>query len=224
MAKKHVSAKHLQINKSQSVILGAAAIAAFMLVFSAVAGKALVDQIVYNNKIISGKKTAVEQLEKNVKAADPLIDSYKAFVGPSQNMLGGNPTGTGPKDGDNARLTLNALPSVYDFPALTASFEKILTSQNLLISNISGSDDEVAQAANQSSPQPEPVEMPIEASATGNYDSIKSAIDLMGKSIRPFHINTLQISGGETSMTMTVNAKTYYQPAVNFDVTKKAVK
>ena len=224
MAGKHVSAKHLQINKSQSVILGSAAIAAFLLVFSAVSGKALVDQIIYNNKIISAKKQAVSQLEKNVAASDQLVGAYKAFVGPSQNMIGGNPTGSGPRDGDNAKLTLNALPSKYDFPALTTSLEKILSSQNLEIANITGNDDEVAQSGNGSSPEPKPVEMPIEATATGGYTNIQTAVDLLGKSIRPFQVDSLQLSGNQTKMTMTLKARTYFQPALNFDVTKKAVK
>lgn len=224
MPKAHLSAKHLQITKSQTVIVASAAVAAFLLVFSLVASKSLIDQISYNNRVISAKKTAVNQLRTNTETADQLVNSYKAFVGTSQNALGGNPQGTGPRDGDNSKIVLNALPSVYDFPALTTSLEKLLTSQQLEIASITGNDDEVAQSANEASPNPEPVEIPFEISGTGTYGAVQSTVDVFGKSIRPFKIETIQLSGGQTSMTLSMTAKTYYQPAKNFSITKKVVK
>ncbi len=224
MAKAHLSAKHIQITKSQTVIVASAAIAAFMLVFSIVASKSLIDQISYNNRVISAKKIAVNQLRTNTETADQLVNSYKAFVGTSQNVLGGNPQGTGPRDGDNSKVILNALPSVYDFPALTTSLEKLLTSQQLEIASITGNDDEVAQSANEASPNPEAVEIPFELSGTGTYGAVQSTVDVFGKSIRPFKIETIQLSGGQTSMTLSMTAKTYYQPAKNFNITKKVVK
>lgn len=221
---KSLSIKHIQISKSQTVMVLAAASAAFMLVFAVVSGKALVDQIAYNNKVINGKKTAVNQLLKNTQEADQLISSYKAFVGTTKNVLGGNPQGTGQRDGDNARIVLNALPSKYDFPALTTSVEKLLLGQKLQIASITGSDDEVTQSNQQSSPKPSVIEIPFEMSATGTYGAVQSAVDVFGKSIRPFRIQTMQLSGGQTSMTMNMTAVTYYQPARNFDLTKKVVR
>lgn len=224
MAKAQLSAKHLQITKSQSTILLATAAAAFLLVFSIVASKALIDQIVYNNRVISAKKVAVKQLSANTESAEKLVNSYKAFVGTTKNVLGGNPQGTGPRDGDNAKIILNALPSKYDFPALTTSLEKLLLTQQLEIASITGNDDEVAQGATGSSPDPKGIEIPFELSATGTYSSVQSAIDVFGKSIRPFNVKTMQLSGGQTSMTMTMTGHAYYQPAKNFNITKKVVK
>ncbi len=224
VSKIHLSAKHLQINKSQTTIVIAAALAAFMLVFAIVASKSLVDQITYNNRVITEKKKAVSQLRTNTQTAEKLMTAYKAFAGTTQNVLGGNPQGTGPRDGDNAKIVLNALPSKYDFPALTTSLEKLLVSQQLEIASITGNDDEVAQGATPSSPNPEAVDIPFEISATGTYAAIQSTVDVFGKSIRPFHIETVQLSGGQSSMTMSMTAKTYYQPAKNFNITKKVVK
>lgn len=221
---KRVSTKHLQIDKSQTVILVSAALAAFLLVTSVVAGKSLTDQIVYNTKVINAKKEAVTQLRTNVQTTEQLVNSYKAFVGTTQNIIGGNPQGTGPRDGDNAKIVLNALPSKYDFPALAASIEKLVTSQNLQITNITGNDDEVAQAANESSPEPTAVEIPYEFSVTGSYTDIQNLINVFGKSIRPFKFNTIQLAGGQQNMTMTVTGNTFYQPAKNFNITKKVIK
>lgn len=224
MSKSNLSVKHLQINKSQSVILIAAALAAFLLMFSAVASKALVDQILYNNKVISAKKTAVSTLRQNADSSEKLVSEYKAFVGTSQNLLGGNPQGTGPRDGDNSKIILNALPSRYDFPAVTTSIEKMVVSQNLQISSITGNDDEVAQSENSSSPDPEPIDMPFEVAVTGGYGSIRKLIDVFDKSIRPFQVETMQLAGNESTMTLSMTGKTFYQPAKNFNMTKKVIK
>ncbi len=174
--------------------------------------------------MIETKRTAVKQLKTNEQTAQQLVTSYKAFVAADTNVIGGNALGTGQRDGDNAKIVLDALPSKYDFPALTSSLEKMLTEQKLTIASISGSDDEVAQGANQASPQPIAVEIPFEVSATGPYKDIQGSLDVFGKSIRPFHLKTLQLSGGQSNMTMAITGKSYYQPAKNFNVTQKVVR
>ncbi len=92
------------------------------------------------------------------------------------------------------------------------------------IENISGSDDEVAQAENTSSPTPEAVPMPFQISANGSYQASQGLIDVLDKSIRPFQIQKLQFAGGETDMSVKIEAQTYYQPAKNFNITKKVVR
>jgi len=218
------SIKRVQIDKSQSTMLITTAVAAFFLAFMLVGGKALVDQIRYQNKVIGTKKEAVAQLRSNVQATSSLNNSYKAFVSTSQNVIGGNPQGTGQEDGDNAKIILDALPSKYDFPALATSIEKIINSQNMAISSIGGSDDEVAQIEKEASPSPETVEMPFQVSVTGNYQGAQGLITAFNRSIRPFQIKKLSISGSQNQMTMNIDGTTYYQPAKNFNITKKVVK
>lgn len=218
------SIKHVQIDKSQSTMLIMAGIAAFVLAFSLVGGKALVDQILYQNRVISAKKVAVQQLRSNVQAVSSLETSYKAFVNTPQNVLGGNPQGNGPNDGDNAKIVLDALPSKYDFPALTSSIEKLVTDQQLTINSISGNDDEVAQTGNGTSPNPKPIDMPFQLSANGSYKSTQSLIDTFNRSIRPIQIQKLQITGLQANLSLKIEAKSYYQPGKNFNMTKKVVK
>lgn len=220
----HVSVKRVQIDKSQSTMLIVAAVAGFFLAFALVGGKALIDQIAYQNRVIGAKKEAVAQLRSNVQATSNLVSSYKAFVTTSQNVIGGNPQGNGPRDGDNAKIVLDALPSKYDFPALGTSLEKLITEQNMAIDNITGSDDEVAQTEKQSSPAPEPEAIPFQVAATGSYQSTQGLIDAFNRSVRPFQIQKLKITGSQSSMSVTVEAQTYYQPAKNFNIAKKVVK
>lgn len=219
-----LSVKRVLIDKSQSRMLVATAIAAFMAAFALVGGKMMIDQIMYQNRVISAKKDAVKQLRTNAQAASSLVTSYKTFISTSKNVLGGNPQGTGPQDGDNAKLVLDALPSKYDFPALATSVEQITKSQGMSVDSISGSDDEVNQVGNESSPNPEPIAMPFQLTANGNYQQAQQLIATFDKSIRPFQIKKMQISGGQSNMSVQIEAQSFYQPAKNFNITKKVVK
>jgi hypothetical protein len=223
MAKMQLSTKRILINKTNSRIVAYTAVAAFMVVFTLVASKTLISQAAYQNRVISAKKTAVSQLKTDIQSTSDLVTAYKAFVDTPQNKIGGDPNGTGPKDGDNAKIVLDALPSKYDFPALATSLEKLLTSQNVQIQSITGTDDEVAQSTAQSTGDPQPVPMPFQISVIGKYQSIQGLVNTFNASIRPFQIQTLQLSGDENNMTLTMTAQTFYQPEKVFNVSKKVV-
>jgi hypothetical protein len=139
-------------------------------------------------------------------------------------MLAGSTEGVGERDGDNAKLVLDALPSKYDFPALTTSLEKVIIAQNLKILGISGTDQEADQAANQISPDPQPISMPFQVEVTGSYGSIQSLVNVFLHSIRPFQIQTLELSGDESSMTATINAQTFYQPEKSLEIKQEVVR
>jgi hypothetical protein len=178
----------------------------------------------YQNRVIGTKKTALKQLRSDLEARDSLQQSYKAFIGESPNVLGGDPKGLGDKDGDNSKLVLDALPSKYDFPALTTSLEKVITGQNLKIVNISGTDQEADQATKQTSPDPQPVAMPFQTQVSGPYTSIQSLVGVFLRSIRPFQIQTLELSGDESSMSATITAQTFYQPEKSLEIKQEVVK
>ena len=224
MARTTSFTKRSLINKANSTMVVATAAAAFVLVFALVAGKSLVGQMSYQNRVIGIKKTALKQLQADLEARDSLQQSYKAFIAESPNVLGGDPKGTGDKDGDNSELVLDALPSKYDFPALTTSLEKIITSQNLKIVNISGTDQEADQATKQTSPDPQPVAMPFQTQVSGPYTSVQSLVDVFLRSIRPFQIQTLELSGDESSMSATITAQTFYQPEKSLEIKQEVVK
>ena len=223
MARTTSLTKRSLISKANSTIVTATSIAAFVLVFSLIASKALFSQMGYQNRVIDAKKTAVVQLKDNLEARDSLVTSYKSFVDRPQNMLGGDPSGNGPQDGDNAKIVLDALPSVYDFPALATSLEKLITSQNLQITGITGTDQELEQqAAMESTPQPVP--MPFQIQVTGSYDSVKNLVDLFDRSVRPFQVQSMSLGGNQSNMTLTLSAQTYYQPEKNFKINTQVVK
>jgi Tfp pilus assembly protein PilO len=226
MARTTAFTKRSLINKANSTMVIATTVAAFALVFGLVAGKALVSQMGYQNRVVSAKKIALNRLKGDLAARTTLKNSYDNFVAQNPNVIAGDKNGTGSKDGDNAQIVLDALPSKYDFPGLTTSLEKLITDQGLKIVSISGTDEEATQASNATSPDPKPVAMPFQFQANGSYNSIKSLVDTLQNSIRPFQIQTLEMtSPGDTSnMNITIAAQTYYQPEKDLKITSKVVK
>lgn len=212
------------ITKANSRIVTMSAIAAFVVVFTVVAGKTLVGQVAYQNRVIGAKKKALATLQSDLNARDSLVSAYKSFVGTPQNVLGGDPDGTGDQDGDNAKIILDALPSKYDFPALATSLEKLISSQGLAIVSINGTDEEATYASSQSSASPEPIAMPFQVQVAGSYEGIKNLIDVFERSVRPIQVQKVEFSGDEGSMSIIISAQTYYQPEKNLNITTEVVK
>lgn len=224
MPKISFSSKRLQIDKANTIIVATVAVASFFAIFSLFASKSLLSKRAYQGEIIKGKETAKKQLEDNLSARTRLVESYKQFAEAPENLLGGNPKGTGDKDGDNARLILDSLPSKYDFPALASSLEKILGNSSFREVNISGIDDEIAQGQTGSKPNPEAVEIPFTVGVEANYDSSIDLLNIFERSIRPFKIKALSIQGTNANLKISLTAKTFYLPEKSLNIEKKVVK
>lgn len=217
--------KRLAISKSKAQMVAAVSVASFVTVFCLIASKAVLSQNTYQARVISAKEKAHKQLQTNLRAYDSLSTSYRIFDSKNPNVLGGTISGSGDNDGSNSKLILDALPPTYNFPALTSSLEKILADRGLKVSSITGTDDELAQQANTSSPTPQPVTMPFTFTVNGaNYTALAQLTDALQHSIRPIQIDTMNLSGGANDMTATFTAHTYYQPAKSLQIDKKVIK
>lgn len=223
MAELPAFSKRAMILKANSRMVIATSVAVFLVVFCSVSAKALISQASYQNRVIAAKKTALSTLKNDLSARDALVASYKSFVGTSQNVIGGNPSGTGDKDGDNAKIVLDALPSQYDFPALATSLEKLVSSQGLTIDGITGNDDEVTQSSQSISDNPTPVPMSFELNVSGSYDSIKNFVNVLERSIRPIQVQRVDLSGSDGVMKATIEAQTYYQPQKSLNIKSEVV-
>lgn len=220
----NVSAKQLQIDRDNAAMLIAVGVAAFLVVFSLFASKALLTQRSYQARVISKKKIALKQLKTDIDQVDKLRVSYQEFADQQQNILGGNAKGSGDHDGENPRVILDALPSKYDFPALTTSINKILTLNSFTPKTISGNDDEVAQASSQPAETPVPVEIPFSVSVDAPANDTKKLLQVFEHSVRPMQLQNLTIKGGGTSVSVDLVYKTYYQPSKKFDIKTEKVK
>jgi hypothetical protein len=216
-----LSLKRVGIDKTNSRILATMAISAFLTVFFLVASYMLFTQLTYQNRVIKEKKKAVAQLKENLTARDSLVSSYTTFAESGQNFIGGTSTGNGPKDGNNAKLVLDALPSTYDYPALTTSLEKVALDQKVKIGGIVGSDDQVNQQLKADSSAP--IEMPFEVRLAGDYGAIQRLINAFDLSIRPIQFKSMKLSGDEKEVTANIIAQTFYQPEKKLDIKTKVV-
>ncbi len=220
-----LTTKRLEISKANAQIVGVAAAAAFVTIFCLFAFKAEFSQNRYNARVTTAKEKAHHQLQNNIQTSEKLSKSYKKFDSQDPNIINGNPSGTGDNDGRNSKLILNALPSAYDFPALASSIEKILTNGGFNVTKVSGIDNQLSQQSNANSPNPQAVSMPFSFEVSNaNYASLGQLMAKLQQSIRPIQVDSIDLSGGATSMTLTVNAHTYFQPAKNVNITKKVVK
>lgn len=223
-----LSSKKIQLDKAQSSMLAIVTIATVLSVFFLVSAKSLISQATYQKRLIDARRDAVEQLQENVKSANSLIEHYNTvFEGSSPtNLIGGrkdpSPNAV-PPNGTNGRIVLNALPSSYDFPALITSVSKILRDNGISSPNISGSDEsETISTDSQSTPTAREIELIIGGS--GNYGSIQKLVKDIERSIRPFDVTSMQLRGSDAQMFITMNTKTYFQPAKSLSIGSKEIK
>lgn len=224
-SKMRFSFKQLQIDKATTTMVIFIAGATALCIFSLFASRALLSQRTYQAKLISRKEVAKKQLAANIAAKDSLVESYQQFVSLPQNVIGGSPTGQGQNDGDNARIILDALPSKYDFPALTTSLEKLVSTPGLglRVESIGGIDDEIAQGQAVVD-NPAPVEMPFQLEVSGQYTSIQQLVNIFERSVRPFDIQSMSFNGTDASLRFSMTAKTYYQPEKKVNIKLENVK
>lgn len=215
---KKVSVKHVQLNKNQSTMLAVVALAVVLVIFGLFATKSMISEGLYQRRVLDAKRAVASQLQSNYTAAKKLVSQYGVFASQDPNILGGSATGNGPTDGDNARIVLDALPSTYDAPALATSVEKIMSDLNVTIDSISVTDDpSVNPDTPQANPQAKPITFNFEA--TTSFDVAGKLLQDFERSIRPFDLNTLEITGTDSSMRLNVGMTTYYQPAKSLNLT-----
>lgn len=217
------SAKEMQIDKANASIVLFVSLAAIVMAFSLVAVKSLLSQRSYQARVITQQEAALKVAKADLQAVSKLSASYENFDSKTPNIIGGNSTGTSAQDGTNSKIVLDALPSEYDFPALVTSMEKLVTDRGFKGGAVSGTDDP-ALGGSVSTPTPVPTDIPLNLSVTGSYNSVKDLVEVLQKSIRPVKINTIQLSGSDTGLTLNVGAKTYFQQAKNLNITTKVVK
>jgi hypothetical protein len=214
MAKLEASTKRLAITKANAQMLSVAVVAAFISVFCLVASSNLWTEHSFQSRVISADVKADNQLSADVKAEKAVVKSYEAFVNQPTNIIGGSSTAnSGTNIGNNATIVLDALPSQYDFPALATSIGKILSNGNLNVTSIGGTDEASSYPSSNGTADPAPVEIPFSFEiSNASYLSVQNLFQTLQKSIRPIVIDNITLSGTDTSMDLSVNAHTFFQP------------
>lgn len=218
----HTSIKHDIISRDSTRIVVAVAITVFLIVFCGFAIKTLFSQSLYHNRVISEKEKTLDRLKQNKDALETLEQSYNAFVSEPENILGGNPNGLGPIDGNNRKIVLDALPGKYDYPALSSSFEKILVEGGYNVGSIGGAEQRnVEQTA---TANVTPIEIPYKFTFTSTLEETKTLLRTLESSIRPMHVDRLSVQiGGEGILTTSVTLHTFYTQPKTFELGSKEI-
>lgn len=220
------SAKHLAIGKANAQIVIAVGAASFIVIFCLVASKAIFSQYNYQSRVIAAVKTADNQLDTNITTYHGLVQSYTKFNSASPNVIGNPVTGT---SNDNTQVILDALPGAYDFPALATSLEYILTATGTQ-GEINGNDTSGISSVTApsttatTSSTGSAVSIPFGFSITdASYGSAQTFLQYLQQSIRPMPVDSMTLTGSQGSLSMTIDAHTYYQPAKTLNISKEAV-
>ena len=225
------STKKVQVDKGKTVIFATVSVAAIVVVGALMVSKGLWGQASYLGRVADKKEAAVKQLEDNKAAVTALTDSYNSFVNQAPNLLGGSTVGDGERDGTNATLVLDALPSKYDFPAVASSLEKLLFGYT--INAVNGTDQNAAAAAAAvAAPADETVvaapvggvsEIPFAFEVETDYKGFRQLINTFNSSIRPFHITKIELNGTNDKLSVVIDGKTFYQAETGMKVTEEDV-
>lgn len=189
--------------KSNTVIVTVMVVCMLALVVCVVLGKALFDEISFKQHVLSEKRAANTVLAQNVENIPVLTENYQEM----QN------------DGLTSEQVLNALPVTDDFPALATNAERIAELSQVSLGSISvdsssGSSGDVVADSGTSAPVP----VPVQISVRGSYANIVRFLGNLERSARPIVIEELTASGTNQTLTVEVDATTYYQAPTTAEV------
>jgi hypothetical protein len=223
--KTNISTKSLQIDKNQSAILIAVIVATIICVFCLTSAKVLFSQAMYQRRVINARNSSAKQIEEDINNANALKNQYNSvFLGSdSENIIGGSVQGTQPHDGDNGKIVLDALPTTYDFPALLTSVSNLLNADGVGTQSIGGSDQSSTFNSDPTyNPQVQKVNLTVSGATT--YDNAKRLVTDLERSIRPFDVTHLTLTGNESNLTLALDLTTYFQPAKSLSIPSKEIK
>lgn len=218
------STRRIAISKASTQMVIVASIASFITIFCLVSLNYLNGLYSFQGQVLAADQKANNQLNTDSVAARNLLVSYKNFIDQPTNAIGGNSQSIKSSNGgNNATIVLDALPSQYDFPALTTSIAKLLDNENVNITSIGGT-DQSASISNAPMSNPAPVQIPFTFSIdNANYTTVQALLVELERSTRPMQIDSIDITGTDTNMTVSVSAHTYFQPAKKFTITKETI-
>ncbi len=198
--------KRKQLEKANSTVFVAVAIAAVIVMFSLISTRFMWNKKSYNDRVITAKTKARNDIKQNVENLGKLAEQFPALDN-SATL--------------NATTILHALPPLYDYASLATSLNAIAITSGVTFNGSSGQD--TSADAIKSAPVSKPIEIPITLQVTGSYDAIKTYMTNLERSIRPIQVSNVSYSGSSDQLQAQIQAITYYQPARSFDVTKMEV-
>lgn len=215
--------KRQQIEKANRSMFAWVAGASVIVAFAVVAGQFMVQQGLFNEKVLSEKRATDRTLTENLQAVDTLKEEVNVLL--ANNNLAES---RAQSDDSNLQVVLDALPPTQDSLNLGTSLQSVLLGSRVQriesisvdgSTSVDSSSVEDASVENVDGPQ----EIPFRFTIVGNYDQIKDALNVLQRSIRPIQITSIGVEGTDTNLTATVEAVTYYQPEKTIELRERTV-
>lgn len=210
------SQKHMQIKKSSAQSFIAVVVASVVVSMTLVLANIMYDTSKFNSKVQGALEDTKLQLVANIEAVDSLEKSFAAL----QN--GDNLIAKQPEDKKNSEIILDSLPSVYDFPEIASSVNRLAEISEVELVAFQGTD--LGSDATNQSTLVEPIKIPFSVEVKGSYSAIAKFLLNSERNIRPIIVKSVSLSVSGNELSASVSAETSYQPAFDITIQKEVIR
>ena len=213
--------KRQQIQSANKTMFVWVVIAATAVTICLVLAQFLVRQFLFNVKIINAKSQTNQTLITNAASFTSVKDSVNKLIADSKlTKLRVAPEDTA------LQVIIDALPTVDDRAALGTSLQQkvfsrsgvAIDSLNVIDASVAASEPSLAGGVTQ------PQEIIFSVALSGSYEQVRQAIDDLNKSIRPFDIQTIRVSGDGGNLSVNISLKTFYLPKTTVQLRQEPIK
>jgi hypothetical protein len=220
--------KRTQIAKANRTMFIWIAIASALVGTAAVVSIFFAQKLIYTEKVLGEKQTTVSTLDSNLKVASELEKEIRALSANSALIASKASEGQQP-----LQVVLDALPSEANSLALGASLQQRLltgisgdfTLESLQVDQVSGveilSDDNSVDA---SGSETAANQITFSFGVVGDQAALRQVLQNLERSIRTIEVTTLTIEMSESSISMRVEGRAFYEPAKTIELQDKEVK
>lgn len=218
-------------NANRTMFIWVAAVSA--VVGIAIVGSVfLVQQALFNEKVLKVKSTTASTLRKN-NSAIPELENQVRQMNTNQGLI----DSMAPNQTQPIRVVLDALPSEANSPAFGSSLQaKFLNDPALKIESLnidpvagveSQTDNSVVNASGSAKTDDSSHEIVFSFSVStdgNNASALKDLLRKLERSIRAIDITSLKIESQSTRIVLSVDGRAFYEPAKTVELKEKTVK
>lgn len=214
--------KRQQIASANKMIFVWVIVASVAIAFCGVTMQFLVRQAIFNQKIIGAKLETQGTLSKNLENVNKLKQNVDALEADTRlASVKANPGDT------NLKVVLDALPTADDRTALGASLQQVILPKSGVnvsdLTTVTASDDTTGDVAGAVTDSKTPTSS-FNFAATGSYDSVKTMLGDLERTIRPINVQKLALQSSDGQVKATVDGVSYYSPQLTVKLGKKTLK
>lgn len=216
--------KRQQITKANRSMFLWVAGASVVVAFAIVLGQFMLQQAIFNERVLAEKSTTNRTLEDNIEAADELKEEVNHLLA-DDNLAAARADATD----SNLQVVLDALPTRPDSLNLGSSLQLVLLSgrvqsiDSLTVDTVGGDEETGVEDASVEIIDTGPNELTFRFTVSGNYENIMDVLRALSRSIRPIDVTAINVQGNDEQLAATIDARTFYQNAKAVELQEKTV-